>query len=48
MTQDGERGEWKGTQKQVTKFIGSKLIMLAPRKGKKDEDAESDPDDVPF
>jgi single-stranded DNA-binding protein len=38
----------KGTQKQVTKVIGLKLIMLGPSKGKKDEDAESHPDDVPF
>jgi single-stranded DNA-binding protein len=37
-----------GNRKQVTKVIGSKLIMLGTRKSKKDEDAESGPDDVPF
>ncbi len=34
---------------QVTKGIGSKLIMLGPMKGKKDEGAEGGPDNgVPF
>jgi single-strand DNA-binding protein len=42
--------KWKdreGNRKQLTKVIGLKLIMLGPRKGKKDDDANG-PDDIPF